>query len=80
MELKNNEAHDEDVCRLSIFVDLYHSEYGLSIIKDVELVMVTILAVAVIVTQVGVHVCNNRHVDGGYKVTSMLFIAKAALR
>jgi len=23
---------------------------------------------------------NNRHVDGGYKVTSMLFIAKAVLR
>jgi hypothetical protein len=24
--------------------------------------------------------CNNRHVDGGYKVTGMLFIAKAVLR
>ena len=24
--------------------------------------------------------CNNRHVDGGYKVTSMLFVAKAVLR
>ena len=24
--------------------------------------------------------CNNRHVDVGYKVTSMLFIAKAVLK
>jgi len=24
--------------------------------------------------------CNNKHVDASYKVTSMLFIAKAALR
>ncbi len=59
-------------------MDLYHTEYGLSIIKDVEPVIVTILEV--IVTQVGIHVRNNRHMDGGYKVTSMFFIAKAALR
>jgi len=55
-------------------VDLYHSEYGLSIIEKVMLTGVIVAA------KVGVHVRNNRHVDGGYKVTSMLFVAKAALR
>jgi len=34
----------------------------------------------VVAAQVGIHVRNNRHVDGGYKVASMLFISKAALR
>ena len=78
MGLKDYIYHDEDFCRLGFIVDLYHSEYVLSIFMEVELVIVTVSAV--VATQLGVHVCNNRHVDGGYKVTSMFFIAKAVLR
>ena len=78
MRLRDYQSPHKYVGLLWHFVDLYHSEYSLSIVMEVKLVIVTTLAV--VAAQVGIHVRNNSHVDGGYKVASMLFIAKAVLR